>query len=146
MFEYSLVFEPDHQAQLEDTTLEAVLPLLIDQMEQLEMNHYCIQYHSSENTCRMEMDMQMMKRVFNNVFSNIMKYADRDQPIEIDVSCHGDEMEMRFVNHIRQNFEKVERNHIGLKSTAKMMSMMKGKLHIESEEQRFVCVLRFPVR
>ena len=145
MFEYSLVFEPDHRAQLEDSTLEEVLPLLIDQMEQLEMNHYHINYHSPENTCRIEIDTQMMKRVLNNVFSNIMKYADKEQPIEIDVFCHDSIMEMSFINHVRQDLDKVERNHIGLKSTAKMMTLMKGKLHIEKAEPKFICKLTFPV-
>ena len=145
MFEYSLVFEPDHQAQLEDSTLEEVLPLLIDQMEQLEMNDYHIDYHSPENTCRIEIDTQMMKRVLNNVFSNIMKYADKEQLIEINVLCHDSTMEMNFINHIRQDLDKVERNHIGLKSTAKMMTLMKGKLHIEKAEPKFICKLIFPV-
>lgn len=145
MFEYSLVFEPDHRAQLENITLEELLPLLIDQMEQLEMNHYHIQYHSPDKTCRMEIDMQMMKRVFNNIFSNIMKYADQEQPIEIDVLCHEETMEMSFINHVRQDLDKVERNHIGLKSTAKMMSLMKGRLDITGEEQTFICKLTFPI-
>ena len=74
-----------------------------------------------------------------------MKHAHQDQPIEIDVLCHEETMEMSFINHVRQDLDKVERNHIGLKSTAKMMSLMKGRLDITGEEQTFICKLTFPI-
>ena len=86
-----------------------------------------------------------LQRIFDNIFSNLLKYA--DPAFVIEVSCHKleDRMEISFGNHIRQ--EKtgaVSSAGIGLKSVDELIRRNGGCLRIDKRDDLFQCTLWIP--
>ena len=63
-------------------------------------------------------------RIFDNVFSNIYKYADKSSAVKIAVSSDACNVKVRFENEIRLDGERVESNGIGLKTCKKLAELM----------------------
>lgn len=98
-------------------------------------------------------DGAMAKRVFGNLFSNIIKYAEKKEDVVISVSRKmrpGENMEGELVialeNRIRTGSGDVESTRIGLNGAGKLMECMKGKLEVKEEGGRFEARLFFQVR
>ncbi len=66
------------------------------------------------------------QRMINNLFSNILKYGDKERPVILSVQTDGGYVEFSFRNWKRRHEEQVESNRIGLKSVQKMVELQGG--------------------
>jgi len=58
----------------------------------------------------------MLKRVTDNLLSNIEKYADPAARLTILAECEGERLHVCFANRARRELARVESNHIGLRT------------------------------
>jgi signal transduction histidine kinase len=65
-------------------------------------------------------DAQKLIRIFDNVFSNIYKYADKTKPVSILCKRIDNKIYLSFSNVISKDKSKVESNGIGLKTCKKL--------------------------
>ena len=89
-----------------------------------------------ENIC---LDVECFKRILNNIFSNILKYGDKQE--KVIVECRYSEFVFR--NHIQSSFMEMESHRIGLKSAETKMQQMNGHLIVQSNENQFCVKLIF---
>lgn len=89
-------------------------------------------------------DETMLKRIFNNLFSNILKYGDKSQAVLIRLTVDGSELKLLLKNRTKEEINGIESNHIGLKSVEKMMSLLGGRMLFCEKEQEFAVQLTFP--
>ncbi len=84
-----------------------------------------------------EFDIQELRRIFDNLASNIEKYADATQP----VSLRFFEKEQRLVieqkNERKMNVTNVESNKIGIESIRKIAQHYGGNINVMFTEQTF---------
>ena len=78
-------------------------------------------------------DPDFLMRIFENLFSNMFKYASRDDVITIRAFVDGNIAEIAFKNTIDKSGEKVETNGIGLKSCRKIADTLGVDMSIESD-------------
>ncbi len=89
-------------------------------------------------------DEVMVKRVFNNLFSNIIKYADKRDAVAVSACIEG-----YFAVSVKNKVKdwgpggNIESTQIGLKSAKKMMKRMDGDLVLQEENGFFGVELRF---
>lgn len=145
MFEYALVFERDEELVLERIPLSEVTKLLTENCDFLELNGFSVRRQFTQITGFMEADSIMLKRIFNNLFSNILKYGASAEEVEVQCAVHQNVLEISLLNHMRAEQEKVESNRIGLKSVQKMMQLHHGDLFVLEQESVFSVRLRFPL-
>ena len=88
-------------------------------------------------------DTTMIKRIFQNLFSNILKYGDKSTPVLIDVSYESRELKIRIRNKIKETDSSVQSTHIGLRNVERMMSLLKGQILYSEQKQEFVIQLTF---
>ena len=88
-------------------------------------------------------DATMIKRIFQNLFSNILKYGDKSAPVLIDVSYESEELKIRIKNKIKETDSPVQSTHIGLRSVEKMMSLLNGQILYSEQKQEFAIQLTF---
>lgn len=69
-------------------------------------------------------DPQSLVRIFDNAFSNLYKYADKEKPIKIAISAQACEIIVEISNHIRKDGEMVESNGIGLRTCKKLAEQL----------------------
>ena len=92
-------------------------------------------------------DISGMRRLFDNLFSNIMKYAEKDSPVRISAVMDQEEdiIVVRIINSILTESRKVESNLIGLKTCDKICQNMGGTFSYKDEGQLFTVRLTMPI-
>ena len=87
----------------------------------------------------------MLQRVFDNVFSNIRKYAGK-QVVTISLQVEKGSVLIRLKNRKKKDASREESTQIGLKSVNKIMKSMNGSFLYENDDTEFVVELFFPCR
>ncbi len=93
----------------------------------------------------LEIDERYFRRVIDNIFSNIIKYADAGSPILLSASCDGEHLMLSCSNKVRSDKDIPESNGIGLRTCAKMMEEMGGELAVCESDGAFKVTITLPV-
>lgn len=88
-------------------------------------------------------NQEYLSRVFDNIVSNIIKYADPTVPIWITSLQNVEGAGMCFENRIRKSVEDAQSTQIGLRSLENMMRKMEGWSKAEKGEEDFRLELWF---
>lgn len=94
-------------------------------------------------------DAPKTMRIIDNIFSNLVKYADKEFPISIGVGCSECEggssyIDITVVNRISEQLS-AESNRIGLKTCKKLADAMGLRFEAERLEDMFRVKLSLPV-
>ncbi len=87
-------------------------------------------------------DPVYFSRVIDNIFSNIVKYADPEKEIIIEARKKGDCVEISFENKTRKDKIIPESNRIGLKTCSKIMEQMGGELSVAETSDSFAVTVK----
>lgn len=148
LFEYFLAFDPNPKRP--DELLETVngmelfmqlisefTPPLMEQGFTFEVNDDVAPFDIKVNT-------DDILRIFNNVFTNIDKYADEVAPVKIDIKKEADTVCLSFENKIRTLPRKNESAKIGLISISSLMKRQGGESETFILDDVFTLRLIFP--
>lgn len=92
-----------------------------------------------------KIDERYFRRVIDNIFSNIIKYADIEADVELCAGCSDGTVTLSCKNKIRTDRDIPESNGIGLKTCMKMMEEMGGDLKTEERDGYFSVTITLPV-
>lgn len=132
-FEYSLVYEQDFSLQLEKISSQEFFDYFQDNLEYLELEGFHLQKDINFHEKELLLDFSMMKRMINNLCSNIMKYAKKDKAVLVEFSLKQDQLKIVFQNEKKQDIQHVESNKIGLKSVQRIVQMHHGEIFIQDQ-------------
>ena len=90
-------------------------------------------------------DPPQLMRIVENIFSNVMKYADKDKPVNVFVGAEVDEMTIRVTNYVRPNPDEAQKNGIGLRSCMKLANAMDVRFSSEEEGGVFNSLMYVPI-
>ena len=99
-----------------------------------------------EATGVLQSDKTMLKRILNNLFSNILKYGDKKQTVTVSGRIQNTEFIVSLTNRSKDNDSGIDSNNIGLKNTDRMIQMLDGRMDVWQEKEVFGVELRFPLR
>ena len=87
---------------------------------------------------------EALGRVFTNLASNIMKYADKNEEVLICEREEETHLEVRIVNRVRAfEGDKPAGMGFGARIVKRMMEEMGGQYYAEEEDGKYTVVLRF---
>lgn len=89
-------------------------------------------------------DIQQFRRVFDNLCSNALKYADPRRPISFDVMLEPDTLRIIQTNQVRKN-SGGESFGIGLKTCEKIAERHEGTFKSWIEKGEFVAIWTLPL-
>ena len=143
MFAYFLVFgKGDAQIETEEYDASTLLgQMIFEHVLLMKENGYVAEVNADEcelSGMMLKVDVQSLIRIFDNVFSNMYKYADKGSGIKIDISSTPCEIKVRFENKIATDRDKVESNGIGLKTCKKLAERMGAGFVTESDQGKFI--------
>lgn len=170
IFEYALVYEDTETPELSQLPAEILMQHLTENVDFLHLTGFHTKFHPTETAdATFSGDKAMIKRVFNNLFSNIIKYGDKKEPVVITVALEEKitvekteftktagntgssknpaakyHIKVVLVNTVKSDYSKICSTQIGLKSVRKMMELMNGKLETENDGIHFAVTLLFP--
>ena len=91
-------------------------------------------------------DEAYFRRVTDNLFSNIIKYADPERPVSISFKAENDKFTFVCSNGIVSRENAPESNGIGLKTCFKIIEEMGGELYTEASESDFSVSITVPCK
>lgn len=156
IFEYALVFDEvcdfAKDLQLTEIPVSFFLDGLREHSDFLRLagftTNLCFRDFDDPRLCSafVTAEETMGKRILNNLFSNIIKYADKKEAVSISASI-GEFLIISVSNKIKGEEEShsAESTQIGLKSVGKMMEKMNGSLLLQIEDGIFTAKLQFAV-
>ena len=89
--------------------------------------------------------MQYIRRVFDNITSNAIKYADPGREISVTFRKEEKWVGLRFANHVLPGQHREESTQVGLTSIETMMEKMNAVCRVEQGTERFAITLLFPI-
>ena len=149
MFGYFLVFGRDER-ELEFECYDAQMLLeqmLAEHVLLLRENGYSVSVDIDSAQIgekQVRIDAQSMIRMFDNIFSNIYKYADKENDISVRLTLVEQSVLVAITNKIRVDGERVESNGIGLKTCAKLAEHMNSEFTYSSDGKLFTASLKMP--
>ena len=87
----------------------------------------------------------MLKRVTDNLLSNIEKYADPAARLTILAEREGERLHVCFANRARRELARVESNHIGLRTCAAILKLLGGEFITHRDGDDFTAEFTLPV-
>jgi len=87
-----------------------------------------------------------VRRVFDNLFGNIKKYALPGSTIEVSVTCKDGALTISIGNIIAESQAKTEGTNIGLATCRKIMAQHGGTFLTKKTEHNFCATVSFPVK
>lgn len=116
--------------------------LLMEQLvgeweEILEDTFPCIVDMKKCPTFRGSFDIQELRRIFDNLASNVEKYADRERPVELWVDAVDKRLRICQRNGIKADTVPVESNQIGLESIRRIVALYGGTVQVSIEQGIF---------
>ena len=147
LFRYFLVFG---RAQVEMNKEELDGRLLLEQLlgeAQFDLSDagFIIQRQDFEGECSICADPLYLKRVLDNLVSNLKKYADKSQPVVFLTQLQEGVLFVCLSNTVRRDLNLVESTKIGLRTCEKIMQAMDGSFAVQKDDTHFAATFSLPV-
>lgn len=84
-----------------------------------------------------------VERVFNNLFSNVLKYGDKDRPVTMGCSSGASSCLVRVENAVREGTAPSAEAGIGLRSVRSLMGELGGTVRVARVGSSFAVELEF---
>ena len=149
LFEYFLAFDPNPKRSADTLEeydgMELFMQLISEHMLVLENQGFRFEMDLPEESFLIHVNMDDVLRICDNVFSNIDKYADESEPVNISISLSEASCLISFTNKIRKEPRKNESSKIGLISISSLMKRQGGSSITKTSSDYFTITLKLPV-
>ncbi|MEG2507519.1 MAG: HAMP domain-containing sensor histidine kinase [Longicatena sp.] len=142
LFQHFLVNSKDEQIELRQITSTEINLLIEAECEDLRDSKYEVHKTLDVSEYQIKGEYNLLTRVFDNLFSNIKKYADKDLVI-INEQVIDDIVIIKIMNKKKKISNHEESTQIGLKSVFKLMKKMEGSVSVDSNKDSFIVELTF---
>lgn len=145
LFEYALI-TGEAEVKLEGPfpVQLAFYDLFSETVSYLQQQGFQVTLTFTWEPCYIRLNQNYIARIFDNLTSNILKYAAREEPILIQSVYWEHSVGIKIKNKKKAPDGKIESNKIGLQNVQKMMEKMGGRATLEQSELDFAVTLLFP--
>lgn len=91
-----------------------------------------------------QIDHGMVQRIFDNLLSNIQRYADPTYPVRLGLMINPQELILTIQNHVLSLSETSQSTGLGLKVCDKIMSLHRGRFLYRQQGSTYTVELHFP--
>jgi len=137
-----LLDSKDRQMEKIDDGRFLMEQLLNEFAEELE-DDYDLKIHM-ENcpVFSVEAEVQELRRIFDNLVSNIQKYASKDYPVWVNVYEEEGFLVVEQKNFIRENASEKKGYGIGLESIRRIAAHYDGEVDVVRTDEEFLILIR----
>ena len=147
LFDYALLYS--NQKSLERITINAkdlLEQLIFEHSCILERNEFKVDYINNQNqNVQINVDVNEINRIFDNITSNIIKYADKSYPISIEVILENENIKIKIQNNINKTESKRESTKLGINICENIMKLHEGKFSVYINEDIYTVEIDIPI-
>ena len=146
LFRYFLVYgKAELETEREKMDARLLLEQLLGEMAfDLQDAGYTMQRVDFEGECAVTVDPLYLKRVLDNLQSNVRKYADPAFPVVALSELRGGTLTLTLSNTIAAAQNRKESTKIGLRTCEKIMSALGGTFSVTNDGTHFAAELTLP--
>lgn len=123
---------------------ELIMQVVEDPLIELEMQGVEVQREISDISCLINVNISLIKRVFENIFSNIKKYADLTKPIKVKYGIKNEKLFVELYNE-KTGSLMAGGNGIGLKNIKEIVRNHGGKSSYKDKSDSFKIYVELPI-
>lgn len=150
LFNYFLAYgHKDESVPLEQYNAAVLFDqLLSERFMSAELSHMQMEYELSPSLegVRVYTNVDYLSRVLDNLYSNIVKYADRQTPATFCVEYRDRMVVVTGENKIAKRSGKVESTKLGLLTCESIMHALQGSFRSQKQGDTFTVVLSLPTK
>ena len=150
LFNYFLAYgHKDESVPLEQYNAAVLFDqLLSERFMSAELSHMQMEYELSPSLegVRVYTNVDYLSRVLDNLYSNIVKYADRQSPATFCVEYRDRMVVVTGENKIAKRSGKVESTKLGLLTCESIMHALQGSFRSQKQGDTFTVVLSLPTK
>jgi len=148
LFRYFLVYgKAELELEMESFDARLLLGQLSGEAEfDLADAGFKMQHIEFEGECSVAADPKYLKRVFDNIVSNVKKYADASKPVVFMTELKDGMLSLCVSNSISRSMDRVESTKIGIRTCEKIMEAMGGSFTVNADDAHFAAELKLPVQ
>ena len=143
LFQYFLVYSQENE-DLPRELMPAddlLMQLLNERAFELESRKFTVENDLHEIGRNIRVNVDLICRVFDNIFSNVQKYADRAVPVRISCIPQGSRVVITVQNGVAPRDSAVESTNIGLKTCESGAAAHGGRFTVREEDGVFTAEL-----
>lgn len=145
LFEYFTVFNTCDALDLETFNGNELLEQLIqEQIFMLDNKGFLFNFTPCNTPFFLEVNLISIQRVFDNIFSNLSKYADKSKVIQIKYYVEHEKLFVAVENQI-SNLKSVDSTGIGFRTCKKIIEMHNGEFNIKKIENTFSIMITLDI-
>lgn len=118
---------------------------LAEMVDTLQQRGFACALDLGSEDLMLTVKMQYIRRIFDNITSNAIKYADPGREISVTFRKEEKWVGLRFANHVLPGQHREESTQVGLTSIETMMEKMNAVCRVEQGTERFAITLLFPI-
>ena len=147
LFKYTLVYsKPELEVNKTNEDASILLGQLIGEpLTELKSENCKTSLTLLINDVTVSVDVLILKRVFDNLFSNIRKYADLEKPVVATVTKNGDMLNVKLINFIKIVDNPIESSKIGLRTCERLCKSLDIDFSYSEKKEKFTTELFIPI-
>lgn len=148
LFQYFLVFGKKEIQQNFETLNGDILfqQLLSEHIGELNGRGFTFELEEKLPAMEIETDVSAIRRLFDNLFSNIGKYADKKEPIIVNIGFNDNMIQIFLKNTINKEHPVVESTNIGVKTCQRIVELMRGEFFCSIDENYYITQIMLPLK
>lgn len=147
LFSYAIVFNNQEDTQRVTEVIDGQFllgQLMEEQAAYLQSKGFEVSSLAIQTPFQLRVVVPALSRIFDNITSNIVKYASREHTIQTYCIQNDGKVFVHFENFVHPQSETLEGTHIGFRSASKLAQSMGGRLHTETVINRYFAILELP--
>ncbi len=147
LFEYFLVSKSENeQIRMDEYDAPVLLMGMLEEcILSLDCEGYTFDTKLEEVTGVVRANAQLLKRVFDNLYSNLKKYAEPKETIKVSMEMEEKMVLITMVNAAKSDISKEESTRIGLKTCERIIGYHDGTFTHENRDKKFTITMTLPL-
>lgn len=147
LFEYFLVYTSEwEQPKLETINADEIMePLWQEYAFALESHGFTVETDFGELKGILKIHIELLRRAFDNLYANIVKYAEPSEPVLIRYRRETSQVVLTLKNTAISGQDRIESTNIGLNTCHRILKMHGGSFETKECDGSFSAELRLPL-
>ncbi len=147
LFEYFLVYTSEwEQPELENRNADEVFVQFWQEYAfALESHGFTVETEFGELGGNVEVNLELLRRAFDNLYANLVKYAEPSKPIRIAYHREAGHVLLMLTNTVSSQRDRRESTNIGLNTCRRILRMHNGSFSAKEADEVFTVEIHLPL-